>query len=202
VWGGTLSNASADPDARRLAVAETAAALSIARHIPTSLLVVHLGVPGRPASPRDNDPEAARRSLEELLELAAPVGVGLAVEVIPNELSAPARLVGLLDEDLENGRIGLCLDYGHAFLMGDLVEAIETVAGHLVTTHVHDNHGTSDEHLVPFDGAIDWAAALMATQKVGYDGTLLLELDGAGDPRGVLQRAQRARRRFEQMLAS
>ena len=36
--------------------------------------------------------------------------------------------------------------------MGDLVDAIETVSGHLITTHVHDNRGKLDDHLAPFDG--------------------------------------------------
>ena len=40
-----------------------------------------------------------------------------------------------------------------------LVEAIETVSEHLVTTHVHDNHGRTDDHLVPFEGSIDWPSA-------------------------------------------
>ena len=53
---------------------------------------------------------------------------------------------------------------------GDLVDAIETVSEHLITTHVHDNGGRTDDHLVPFDGTIDWPAALTAVQKVGYDG--------------------------------
>ena len=30
----------------------------------------------------------------------------------------------------------------------------------IVTTHVHDNHGEKDEHLLPFEGSIDWDATL------------------------------------------
>ena len=133
--------------------------------------------------------------------MAAPLGVRLAVEVIPNELSSASNLVTLIEDDLDLLDIGVCLDYGHAFLMGDLVDAIETVSGHLVTTHVHDNEGKTDAHLVPFDGGIDWAAAMIATQKVGYDGTLLLELANLENPRSVLEKARRARTRFERMLA-
>jgi sugar phosphate isomerase/epimerase len=47
------------------------------------------------------------------------------------------------------------------------VDAIETASGALVTTHVHDNRGTADDHLVPFEGRIDWEQALFACQKVG-----------------------------------
>ncbi len=71
-------------------------------------------------------------------------------------------------------RVGICLDFGHAHMDGDLVDAIETVSEHLVTTHVHDNRGRTDDHLLPFEGTIDWPGALTAIQKVGYEGTLLL----------------------------
>ena len=32
----------------------------------------------------------------------------------------------------------------------------------VVTTHIHDNHGDKDEHLLPFEGTIDWDAAFAA----------------------------------------
>ena len=84
---------------------------------------------------------------------------------------------------------------------GDLVDAIETVSEHLITTHVHDNRGRTDDHLVPFEGTIDWPAALTAVHKVGYDGTLVLEIAAHGSAKDTLARAQRARQRMEGMLA-
>jgi sugar phosphate isomerase/epimerase len=200
VWGPALSNASKDPDARRVAVREAQAALAIGWRIRFPFLILHLGVPTNLSKPGDNDLDAARRSLEELHEMAAPLGVRLAVEVIPNDLSSAATLVTLIEDDLELPDLGVCLDYGHAHLMGDLVDAIETVSGHLVATHVHDNEGKTDAHLVPFDGGIDWAAAMMATQKVGYDGTLLLELANIENPRSVLEKARKARAKLERMI--
>ena len=200
VWGPALSNASKDPDVRRVAVREAQAALAIAWRIRFPFLILHLGVPRDLSKPGDNDLDAARRSIEELHEMAAPLGVRLAVEVIPNELSSPANLVTLVEDDLDLPDVGVCLDYGHAFLMGDLVDAVETVSGHLVTTHVHDNRGKTDDHFVPFDGGIDWGAAMIATQKVGYDGTLLLELANIENPRSVLEKARKARTRLERLI--
>ena len=101
--------------------------------------------------------------------MASESGVRVAVEVIPNSLSTPERLVHLIEEQLDGLDVGICFDYGHANLMGDLAEAIETVSGHLWTTHVHDNRGREDEHLVPFMGTINWETAMMETQKIGYD---------------------------------
>jgi sugar phosphate isomerase/epimerase len=200
-WGTPFSNASADPRRRQAAIEETRKALEIARRIPTGVLVAHLGVPDaqRPSTD-DNRREAALTSLQELDSLARDAGVHLTVEVIPNDLSSAASLVRLLEDELDLPDTGICLDFGHAFLMGDLVDAIENVSGHLQTTHIHDNDGRSDSHLVPFDGAIDWPAALLAVQKIGYEGTWLLELGNTGSPAGVLEKAQRVRERFERML--
>jgi sugar phosphate isomerase/epimerase len=202
-WVGPLSNATGDEKRRAAAVAETRAALEVARRLPYRFLVVHLGIPSAaPQAAGDNQPDAARRSLEEIVALAAGVGVQVAVEVIPNPLSGPETLVHLIEEQFEGLDVGICLDYGHAHLMGDLGEAIETISGHLWTTHVHDNHGREDEHLVPFGGTINWDAAMMATQKIGYDGPLMLEVADTGSPVDVLRRSVAARERLEKTFVT
>jgi sugar phosphate isomerase/epimerase len=201
-WGTPYSIASSDDAARRHALQEVAGALRAAADLQARYLIVHLGVPdSQQPPPADNRADAAARSLEALDEIAGPLGVRLALEVMPNALSGPDALVRLLEEDLELSDAGLCLDFGHAFLMGDLLEAVETCSGHVVTTHVHDNGGGRDEHLVPFEGRIDWDAALMGMRKIGYDGAFIFELAASAEPRAVLERAARARARFERMLA-
>lgn len=200
-WGETYSSAVTDEARRRRTIAEAQAALGIAATIPFRHLVVHLGVPdaSTPAAD-DNSGEASRRSVEDLQELAERAGVQVALEVIPNGLSSPDALVALIERDLESSTIGICLDVGHAFLLGDLGDAIETCSGHVVTTHLHDNHGKSDDHLTPGEGGIDWPAALMSLQKVGYDGTWMFEVANTSSPAVVLDKTARACRRFEQLL--
>jgi sugar phosphate isomerase/epimerase len=202
-WGPALSLASVDRDRRAQAVGEAERALHIARRIPVGVFVMHLGVPrAQQPAPGDNNRDAARRSVEELQPIAEPLGVRLAVEVIPNDLSRVGSLVHFVEEDLDGVDAGICLDFGHAHMDGDLVDAIETVSGHLIATHVHDNRGRADEHLVPFDGTIDWPGVMTAVQKVGYDGTLLLELATHGSPKATLLRAQQARARMERLLTT
>jgi sugar phosphate isomerase/epimerase len=202
-WGPALSTAAAGEEHRRRAVAEAVAALGIARRVPYRFLVVHLGVPDAVAEPgAPNSRQASQRSLEELGAAASEVGVRLAVEVIPNKLSDAEALVTLIEDELDLPRPGpgICLDVGHAFLMGDLADAIEVVSGELITTHVHDNRGTEDDHLVPFDGRIDWPTALMSMQKVGYEGLYLFEVANTGSTREVLAKTVEARRRFEEIV--
>ena len=195
-WVGAFSNASADEGRRRTAIAEAEAALRVAERIPYRYLVVHVGVPAT-GTHADNQRDAAYRSIDELSALAASHGVGVALEVIPNALSSAAALAHLIDEQIEGIDLGVCLDYGHAHLMGDLGEAIEALSGHIWTTHVHDNRGRRDDHLVPFSGSIDWEAAMMETQKIGYEGPLMFEVGDTGDPLDVLRRTVKARERLE-----
>jgi len=199
-WKATYSVALGDNAQRESAVRETEAALGVARRIPFATLVLHLGTPASKNNPGDNQRAAAIRSFEEICGLAGALGVQVAVEVIPNRLSDPASLVTLLESDGDSRHCGICLDFGHAHLMGDVVDAIETTAEHLLTTHVHDNHGREDEHLVPGLGSIDWDAALIAMQKVGYSGVYMLEVANTGSPAAVLEGARRARLPVERAL--
>ena len=116
----------------------------------------------------------------------------------PNERQLRDAL--FIEENIE-AEVGICFDFGHAHLDGDVVDAIETVAEHLIATHVHDNRGRADDHLVPFEGTIDWPAALTAVQKIGYDGTMLFEIGANGRSKDTLARARKARQRMEQLLA-
>lgn len=201
-WGPALTLASADQETRMRALKEAEAALHIARRVPFTAFVVHLGIPRtQQPSPTDNNREAARRSVEALQALAEPLGVRIAVEVIPNELSRAASLVHFIEQVVDAPNIGICLDFGHAHMDGTLADAVETVSEHVMTTHVHDNRGRLDEHLVPFEGTIDWPGALTGLQKVGYDGTMMFELAAHGSPKDTLQKARAARTRMERFLA-
>ena len=198
-WEETLTLAAADEARRKAAVEETMAALDVASVVPYSVLVLHGGVPAPVAKAGDNHLASLVRSLEELAPVARGLEVELAVEVIPNGLSTAAALVELVESDVD-AELGICMDVGHARLMGDVVDQIETCSGHLISTHLHDNRGRTDDHLVPGKGAIDWDGALLAFQKVGYEGAWLFELAATTQRRPVLEAAVKARDRFESLL--
>ena len=199
-WRDTITLGASDETGRKRAVSEMQAVLEVAAVLPYKILVVHCGVPAPYGSAAENNRASVRRSLEELAPIADQHGVRIAVEVIPNQMSGPAALVELIENELELPNIGICMDVGHARLMGDVVDAIETCSGHIITTHLHDNRGKSDDHLVPGQGVIDWDAAVLSFQKVGYDGAWMFELGVSADRRPVLERAHKARERFDALL--
>ena len=153
VWGESYSNALVDDARRRKALAEAQAALDVAKVIPYKHLVVHLGVPETLAPPAgDNSREAARRSVEELQAMSERAGVHLALEVIPNAISTPDALVTLIEQDLEGTRPASAWTSDTHSSWVTSADAIETCSGHVVTTHLHDNDGRSDDHLAPGEG--------------------------------------------------
>jgi sugar phosphate isomerase/epimerase len=195
--------ASPDNEQRRIAVHEAELALLIARRIPFDCLVLHLGlVTGRGGGSGENSRDAARRSIEDLHASAEPLGVRLAVELIPNELSRAASLVHFIEDVVDLAGVGICLDTGHAALDGDAADAIEVVSEHLFAVEAADTRGRADDHLLPFEGRIDWPSTLTTLQKVGFEGVITLEpaAAAAAATKGVLAAAQRARRKMESYL--
>jgi sugar phosphate isomerase/epimerase len=197
---GALSLAAADADARHRALAEAEAALHVARRIPLKVFVVHLGLPRWQTAPGADTRDAARRSVEALADAAAPLGVTVALEGLPNELSRAGSLVYFVERVLDRPDVGICLDTGHAQLESDVVEVVETVSEHLRAAHLHDNRGRADDHLPPFEGVIDWPAAVTALQKIGFEGPLMFEVGAQGPAKDTLQTLRRARTRIEGLL--
>ena len=81
----------------------------------------------------------------------------------------------IMFERFEPDFVGLCYDSGHAVLTGQ-DDLIARHGDRLLVTHLHDNDGESDQHLLPGKGKIDWASELVAIKQSGYSGTINLEV--------------------------
>jgi sugar phosphate isomerase/epimerase len=155
--GAPLSISDPERMRRQEAVDEIKRALDIVEHVPFRYCVQHV------ARSRDIPDErrwdATFSSLEHLSLFARQRGVTIAIENTPGEMATPANLKNFLEQTrLTN--VKLCFDAGHAHIEGGVLPELETVRELVATTHIHDNHGDRDEHLLPFEGTIDWTAAL------------------------------------------
>ena len=130
-WGRALSTATRDSDARQATIAKWRRRSSIARAYPVhaSSSSIWACPHAQNPDPDDNNRDAAIRSIEEIHQMAEPLGVTLALEVMGNTLSTAAALVDLHRTRARRHRIGICMDVGHAHLLGDTAEAIETASG-------------------------------------------------------------------------
>jgi sugar phosphate isomerase/epimerase len=185
---------------RRLdAMDEIKRALEVAESIPFKFLVQHLGHGRQMADPRKTD--AAFSSLEHLSVFAKARGVTIALENRQDELGSPSSLQHFItDTHLHDLR--LCFDTGHAHVEAGVESGFDMMRDRVATTHVHDNHGEKDEHLLPFEGTIDWESTLGAFSAAPEALPIVLELKEQPGGKPALDQVRAAFDKIEKLLES
>ena len=125
--------------------------------------------------------------IKRLCNIAAKCKTGVALEnvfdmrnssgeIIPYWGTKIDEIISLVDNiNLEN--FGVCLDTGHAFIVGiNPAEAVKKLNHRLKVLHVHDNNGMSDLHLAPFVGNINWMEFIDSLKSIGYSDVFSLEI--------------------------
>ena len=160
--GQPLSVCEVEKVRRIEAMDEFKRAIDVSEDLPFSRMVLHMGGSRETADPRKRD--AAFSTLEHLVLHAHHAGVTLAVENTTSEMGEPAYLRAFVDETRLAG-LRFNFDVGHANLAdGPAKERLEKsfapMKELIASVHLHDNHGDKDEHLLPYEGAIDWDVAI------------------------------------------
>jgi len=180
-------------------------AIDVSEDLSFSRMVLHMGGSREAADPRKRD--AAFSSLEHLVLHAHHAGITLAMENTTSEMGDPSYLRSFVDETRLTG-LRFNFDVGHAHLADGPPEervdkSLAPMRDLVASIHLHDNHGEKDEHLPPYDGTIDWSAAipLLKTTPQG-DLPVVLELKekfGADAPSAAeqLSAARAAFAKFE-----
>jgi len=177
--GSPLSVTEVERVRRIEAMDELKRVIDVAEILPFSRMILHMGGSRETADPRKRD--AAFSSLEHLTLHARHAGVTICVENTNSEMGEPAYLRSFIDETRLTG-LRINFDIGHAHLAEGpeaerITKSFEPVRELIASVHLHDNHGEKDEHLPPYNGSIDWPAALklLCSAPVG-DLPLTLEL--------------------------
>jgi sugar phosphate isomerase/epimerase len=175
VRGSGVAISIADPERirRQDAVDEMKRALEVAEIIPFRFFALDLATGHQSADPRKLD--AAFNSLEILSVFAKHRGVTITLQNTPNEIGSPASLVQFV-KATHLGHLRFCFDTGHAHLEGGVASGFRLMRDLTVTAHIHDNHGEKDEHLLPWEGTIDWNAAFGELTAAPEPLSLVLEL--------------------------
>lgn len=134
-------------------------------------------------------------------------GVRLALENITDDIWALDQVLDAVGDNPEKSNLGICVDVGHAALSSDAGRQpvrgyLERFAPQLRHLHLHDNHGDRDAHAALGNGTIDWPDALKTLDKIGFDGTAVLEVRSwiGEDPLPIIQAGLDHLRRAEASL--
>lgn len=116
-------------------------------------------------------------SLRTLVADAREAGVGLMLENTPGRFNTARNLGVMLDALPE---LGLHLDIGHCHLQTEVNtadEILQRYGSRLKHVHMHDNKGGwGDLHLPLGCGSLDSRYYVHALRRLGYDGTITLEV--------------------------
>ena len=151
--------------------------------------------------------EISRESVAGIVDVARENGIQIAIEnLLPNFLGESAEEVLSVVNSYPPDVVGVCLDTGHANVNagGDPEKAVaiaRALANRIVTTHLHDNDGTGDQHQVPGYGNIDWAAISKTLAESVYDGPLMFEVKGPGSHEEAIVKLPEAVKKIRDFMA-
>ncbi len=73
--------------------------------------------------------------------------------------------------------VKFCYDCGHENYWTPDVDWMQLYSDRVAAVHLHDNKGSSDAHLIPFDGTINWEKIISSLNSSSYSGNITLEAE-------------------------
>ena len=129
------------------------------------LVVMHLT--SKDVAPKYN--EIGLNRLKEIVDYASDLGVKVAFE--------NTKVKGYQEYVVQNiDEAGICFDSGHYHAHFNDELDFSLFNNKVFAVHLHDNHGSEDEHLIPFDGTLDWEYIIKELKDNHYDGPITMEL--------------------------
>ena len=162
-------------------------------NIPIS--IIHLSSGNNPPSISD----IGRKRYAELVDYAAKKNVIIAFE----NLRKLANVAWAFEAFADAPNVSFCWDCGHENCYTKPVEFMPLFGSKLNSTHIHDNRGIKDgdDHMLPFDGSMNYDRFAELIRNSGYTGTLMLEVfrskefyDGVDPEDFIVQAAERIKK--------
>src|SRR5271154_3851914 len=161
-----------DPHYRQVRILHTMRALTLAKELGATCITTEPGGPVEPGSSWSRALKLFVEMIKPVAEHAEKEGVLLLVEPEPGLLIETADQFLEFMQHMQSPAVGLNFDIGHAYCVKDEpATTIPLVAKYVRHFHLEDIAANRvHQHLIPGEGAIDFAAALRAIQGIGYDG--------------------------------
>ncbi|MFI5382418.1 MAG: sugar phosphate isomerase/epimerase family protein, partial [Tepidisphaerales bacterium] len=167
-----------DPNYRAIRIDHTLRSLTLARELGAKCITTEPGGPLAPGQSWSAGLALFVEMLKPVIEHAEKEGVLLLIEPEPGLLIETADQFLELMQHIDSPAVGLNFDIGHAYCVGDdPADTIPRLARYIRHFHLEDIAATrAHHHLVPGEGAIDFAATFRAIRQIGYAGWVTIEL--------------------------
>jgi sugar phosphate isomerase/epimerase len=163
---------------RQIRIDHTKRALTLARELGATCITTEPGGPVEPGASWSAALKLFVEMIKPVAEHAEKEGIQLLVEPEPDLLIETAAQFEEFMGHIDSPAVGLNFDIGHFYCVGDDPAAtVPKLARYLRHVHLEDIAATRvHHHLVPGEGAIDFAATLRALRSIQYDGWITIEL--------------------------
>lgn len=167
-----------DVNYRQVRILHTKRALTLAKELGATCITTE---PGGPVEKGQNWKDALKLFVEMIkpvAEHAEKEGVLLLVEPEPGLLIETADQFEEFMSHIDSPAVGLNFDIGHHYCVSDdPAPTLERLAKYVRHIHLEDIAATRvHHHLIPGEGAIDFAAVLKSIDKIQYRGWVTIEL--------------------------
>ncbi|MBR0459422.1 MAG: sugar phosphate isomerase/epimerase [Victivallales bacterium] len=193
-----------EPEYQRVLVANLRHVLELTALCGVKTITVHICSANVPPEvhPVEEYLEHAVKVLRQILPLAEELGIIVCIENIWRPTNYVDQLLEI-KRQLPTDALGFCYDSGHANLTAKGMldpenscvtrdwnkagyhdvkwetKTLEKMLPYIVNCHLHDNHGSRDEHNPPFDGNIDWAHVAFLLRKAPRLAAVQIEVSPA-----------------------
>lgn len=116
--------------------------------------------------------EITKKSIKEIDSTVQDLGMTVGVENMPDMIITICKKAQDLVYAVEGTDIGICFDVGHANTTGETDNFLQ-IKDKFVNVHIHDNNGSSDQHLLLGEGTVDFKKVLKNLST--YSGNFVLE---------------------------
>lgn len=145
---------------------------AVCQSLGVNLVIMHLTK--TPTAPEPS--ELGIQRLRTLADYAAKKGITIAFENTRHLQHFTYVL-----ESVKSDNVGVCFDVGHSHVCFKQGFDFDLYHNRILVVHLHDNDGLSDQHLLPFDGTVDWSSTINGLKRANYQGDVVLELCYRGD---------------------
>lgn len=143
-------------------------------------------------------------NLRTLGEYAAQLGVEIAMELEPFELSLLNSLDKMVQflNDVNHPAVRANLDISHLALSNSPAESIPNLQGRIAHVHFSDCDGKVHGDLPPGRGAVNFTPYLQQLKNLGFDGTISIELEFSPQPEKIVDWVTEAYRETNRLMQS
>lgn len=140
----------------------------------------------------------------ELAEYAGDLGVKIALELEPfqlsllNDVESMARFV----DEVEHPALAANIDVSHLHLAGVGPEELKRLKGKAIHVHISDCDGKKHGDLPPGRGVVEFEPYLQAIKELEIDGTIAIELEYSPEPDKIEDWVQEAYEATDRLMQS